>query len=51
MPKKFGITDNKLYEFNVKTQINGKVVLEEIDEDDYVLPFIGDSIELECWSI
>ena len=51
MPKKFGIMDNKLYEFNVKTQMNGKVVLEEIDEDDYVLPLIRDSIELECWSI
>ena len=49
---KFGITEDEIrtYDFNVKTTIKGRDVLEEIDEDDEVLPLIGDWIELECWS-
>ena len=49
---KFGITEDEIntYDFNVKTTIKGRDVLEEIDEDDEVLPLIGDQIELECWS-
>ena len=49
---KFGITEDEIrtYDFNVKTRIKGRDVLEQIDGDDKVLPLIGDWIELECWS-
>ena len=49
-PKKFGITDINIYDFNVKITRNGKIGLDEIDDEDSILPLFGDVIELECWS-
>ena len=53
-PRLYGITDNVgVYDYYVKTIKNGKIGLEECDEDDQntvILPLFGDKIELECWS-
>ena len=53
-PRLYGITDNvSLYDYYVKTIKNGKIGLEECDEDEentVILPLFGDNIELECWS-
>ena len=38
--------------FSVKSFKDGKVVIEEIDEDDEssnILPFFEDKIVLDCW--
>ena len=50
-PKLYGITDVRMYDYFVKAPIvNGKVGLEEIDEDDTILKLLGSNIEMECWS-
>ena len=47
----YGITNVQMYDYFIKTAIvNGKVGLEEIDEDDTILKLLGNNIEMECWS-
>ena len=51
-PTKFGLLDG-IIGFSVKSLINGKVVIEEIDEEDEstdILPFFGDKIVLDGWN-
>ena len=49
--KMYGITNVQMYDYFIKTAIvNGKVGLEEIDEDDTILKLLGNNIEMECWS-
>ena len=37
------------YYTSQKSIVNGKVGLEEIDEDDTILKLLGNNIEMECW--
>lgn len=54
-PTKYGMLDG-IIGFSVKSLINGKVVIEEIDEEDEstdilpILPFFGDKIVLDGWN-
>ena len=49
--KMYGIANVQMYDYFIKTAIvNGKVGLEEIDEDDTILKLLGNNIEMECWS-
>ena len=50
-PRKYGMSDEKIG-FSVKSLKDGKVVIEEIDEDhesSNILPFFEDKIVLDCW--
>ena len=43
-------TNFTLADVKNQTIVNGKVGLEEIDEDDTILKLLGSNIEMECWS-
>ena len=43
-------TNITLADVKNQTIVNGKVGLEEIDEDDTILKLLGSNIEMECWS-
>ena len=51
-PEKFGMSHNVDYEFSVKTIENGKVVIDEIDDDmnEDNLPLLDGKIVLNCWA-
>ena len=50
-PRMYGLSDEMMYNYKVKTTGNGKVGFELLDEDeDSILPLFGDIIELQCWS-
>ena len=48
--KRYGITDVEAYEYAAKTSKNGKDGVEDIEEDDSILPMFGKIIELEMYS-
>ena len=51
-PKKFGMSHQVKYDFSVKTIENGKVIIDEIDDDMYedILPLFEGKIVLHCWA-
>ena len=51
-PEKFGMSHNVNYDFSVKTIENGKVVIDEIDDDmnEDNLPLLDGKIVLNCWA-
>ena len=48
--KRYGINDVEAYEYGVKTSKNGKDGVEDIEEDDSILPMFGKIIEVEMHS-
>ena len=51
-PEKFGMSHNVNYDFSVKTIENGKIVIDEIDDDmnEDNLPLLDGKIVLNCWA-
>ena len=49
-PKRYGMSNEIVYQYEVKTSKACNVGFEQIDEDDIILPLFGDKIELQCWS-
>ena len=49
-PRRYGMSNEYVYLYMVKTSRGRVVGFEQIDEDDTILPLFGDQIELQCWS-
>ena len=50
-PKKYGMSNEIMYEYSVKTtDEDGNTGFEDIDNDNTILPLFGKKIVLKCWA-
>ena len=50
-PKKYGMSNEIMYEYCVKTtDEDGDIGFKDIDDDNTILPLFGDKIVLKCWT-